>query len=798
MSDSSRYKDASRPVADRVQDLLEQMTLDEKLAQLGGVWVNSLLDEQHHFSPDLAQKHIQSGIGHITRVAAATGLPPTQSAELANSIQTYLVEETRLGIPAIVHEESCAGYMARGATTFPQAIGLASTWDPALVTEMADVIRRQMRAVGAHQALAPMIDVTRDPRWGRVEETFGEDPYLISELGVAYIRGLQGQDLRDGVAATAKHFIGYGLSEGGRNWAPARIPQRELLEQFTLPFEAAIREANVASVMNAYHEMDGVPCGASEELMMRLLRNEFGFDGVVVSDYFTIDMLHRYHQVAQDKGAAAVMALQAGIDVELPAHDCYGSPLQEMIDEGKVDMRLVDASVARILTMKFQLGLFENPYVDTARIEALYETAEQRDLSRRIAERSFVLLKNAPTEDDRALLPLSKDLPSIAVIGPCADSIRLLQGDYHYPTHIEIMFEAVGTVDAMGNAAPVPMHGSSVVDLSEHFVPTVTVLEGIRNAVSAGTEVRYAQGCAVNDTSTEGFEEAVGIAREAAVAIVVVGDKSGLTPECTSGESIDRANVGLPGVQEELVKAIHATGTPVVVVLVTGKPLALSWIAEHVPAVLMAWLPAEEAGNALANVLFGNVSPSGKLPMTLPRSAAQIPVYYNHKPSGGRTHWRTDYRDMPTSPLFAFGHGLSYTRFAFSDLQVTPDAVDAKGKVIISATVANAGDHAGDEVVQLYTRFVGASVTRPVKELKGFKRLTLEPGESKRVEFELAVSQLAFYDEAMTLGVQPGRIQVMLGAASDDIRLEGAFDVTGEATPLSREARVLFSTARTK
>lgn len=766
-----RYCDPSQPLEVRVDDLLSRMTLDEKLAQLAGVWVTDLLEERA-FSPTRGHRHLQHGIGHVTRVAAATGFRPRESAGLANEIQRHLRDATRLGIPAIVHEESCAGYMARDATCFPHTIGQASTFDPPLIEAMAQVIAQQMRAVGARHALAPVLDITRDPRWGRLEETYGEDPYLVSRMGVAYIRGLQGDDLREGVIATAKHFLGYGMSEGGLNWAPVHLMRREMLEVFAAPFEAAITEAKVASVMNAYHELDGVPCGASRELMVDLLRGELGFDGVVVSDYFTVATLVDYHRVARDKTAAAQLALEAGIDVELPAHDCYGDPLRKGIESGCIDPQLVDAAVRRLLEQKVRLGLFENPFVDAEKAPLVFGTPGQRSLARELARKSLVLLDNP-----RGLLPLAKDLAAVAVIGPGADSIRLLQGDYHYPAHVEVMFEAQGNLPA-----PAPMLATDVAALDDHFPDMVSILAGVRLAVGPETEVRHARGCDVNSDSIEGFAEAVEAARGADVAIVVVGDRSGLTDAATSGEARDRAELGLPGVQEALIDAIVGTGTPVVVVLLGGRPVALPELRHKAAAILCAWLPGEEGGTAVAEALFGDVSPGGKLPVSFPRSAAQIPVYYNHKPSGGRSHWKGDYVDMPTSPLYAFGHGLGYTTFTFEDLEITPETVEPNDAVTIRVSVTNSGERSGDEVVQLYLRDPVASVTRPVKELNGFERIHLHPGERKHVTFRVPVARLGFYDRKMDFVVEPGEVEVMIGSSSEDIRLTGRFRIVGETS----------------
>lgn len=777
---SSRSFTQALSAEEHATRLLTEMTVEEKVAQLWGVWLTNLINTERQFAPDKARPFLQHGIGQISRIGASSLLPPQQSAELANQIQHFLVEETRLGIPAMVHEESCAGYLARGATTFPQAIGLAATWQPELLEKMTEVIRQQMRAVGAHHSLAPVLDVARDPRWGRMEETFGEDPFLISALGVAYIKGLQGADLTQGIIATAKHFLGYGWSEGGMNWAPAHIPERELREIFLTPFVAAIREANIRSFMNAYHELDGVPCGSSYELLVQLLRDELGFDGILASDYFTINMLVEYHHVAANKTEAARLALQAGMDLELPTADCYGEPLLQALRDGTIDIDLVNVCVQRILKLKHELGLFENPYIDTGRVPEFYDQPEQIDLSRELAQKSLVLLKN-----NTSLLPLPKTLGSIAVIGPSADSGRLLQGDYHYPSHMEGIFNPDVSLDS-----PNPVQPVRALDWTEHFPPSVTVLQGIQAKVSADTQIRYAKGCDILSEDTSGFAEAVEIARQSEVAIIVVGDKSGLSRGATTGESIDRVSLTLPGVQQALIEAIHATGTPTIVVLTIGRALALPWIAENIPSVLVAWLPAQQGGAAIADALFGDVNPAGRLPVSFPRDVGQLPVYYNHKPSGGRTHWQGEYVEMSAKPLFPFGHGLSYSTFDYSDLHVTPQQIEPGGVVEIQVTICNSGQYAGDEVVQLYVHDPVASVTRPVKALKGFQRLTLQPSEAKTLTFTLDTRHLAFYDRLMNYVIEPGKIEVLIGGSSEDIRLSGSFEILGQTTPVE----AVFST----
>jgi beta-glucosidase len=767
------YQDPARTIAERVDNLLSLMTLEEKIAQLGSVWIYEVQNDDQTLSGIKLIDRLGQGIGQITRLAGGSVMDPVTVAEAANGIQRFLMQETRLGIPAMVHDECCSGFLARNATNFPQIIGCASTWQPELVLAMTQVIRTQMRAVGVHQGLAPVLDIARDPRWGRIEETFGEDPYLTSRMGVAYICGLQAdRDWSQGVVATGKHFVGYSASEGGLNWAPAHIPPRELHEIYLAPFEAAVKEAGLASMMNAYHELDGVPCGASKELLTDLLRGEWGFDGIVVSDYMAINQLADYHGFAQSKAHAAHMALEAGMDVELPSVDCYGAELAAAVEAGEFPVEVADQAVRRVLEMKFRLGLFENPYVDTGKVEAVFDTPEQRKLARTIAQQSIVLLKN---EGD--LLPLAKNVKSIAVIGPNADSKRNLLGDYSYPAHIETLlaFSAAGI-----SIHPLPGN----IHLVDNYAVMHSLLEAVRARVSPEAVVRYAQGCEVLDDSTAGFAEAVAAAQQADIAIVVVGDKAGLTPECSTGEFRDRTTLGLPGVQQQLVEAIHATGTPVIVVLANGRPLAIPWIVEHVPAVLEAWLPGEEGAEAIVDVLFGEVNPGGKLPVTVVRNAGQIPLFYNHKPSGARSFFYGPYVDESNEPLFPFGFGLSYTRFAFTNLSISPAEVTADDSVTISLDVSNVGERPGDEVVQIYTRTLGASITRPVKELRGFKRIHLAAGETTHITFVTPLSQLSYYDRAMARVVEPATVEVMAGNSSQHLPLTGRFAIAREKVTL--------------
>lgn len=776
MTTKPLYQDPAQPIDARVQDLLAQMTLEEKIAQIGSAWIYELLDGQT-LNQEKMRARLTQGIGQITRLAGASSLDPAGCAQLANELQRHLVEETRLGIPAMIHEECCSGYTARDATAFPQMIGIAGSWRPELAEAMTIEIRKQMRAVGAHQGLSPILDIGRDPRWGRIEETFGEDPYLIARMGTAYIRGLQGENLHEGIVATVKHFVGYSVTEGGLNWAPAHIAERELHEIYLYPFEVAVKEANVRSLMAGYHELDGIPVSASRWLMTELIRDEWGFDGVVVSDYMSINSLYNYHQYARDKAEASQMSLEAGVDIELPTMDCYGRPMIEAVQSGHIPLAMVDEAVARNLRLKFELGLFENPYVDPATVAAIFDTPEQRQLAHHIAQQSMVLLKN---EDN--LLPLAKDVGSLAVIGPNADDIRNLLGDYSYAAHIQLLvdFKGQGLSDT-----PLPE------DMSDEniFMPMQSVLEAIRTKVSPATQIHYAQGCTVLGESTDGFATAVAAAEQADVAIVVVGDKSGLTKDCSTGEFRDRATLTLPGVQEELVRAIVATGKPTVVVYTNGRPVSSPWIAENASAILEAWFPGEEGAPAIADVLFGDHNPGGKLPVTIARNAGQIPLFYNHKPSGANSFPYGSYVDCSNEPLYPFGFGLSYTTFDLRDLTLSATELTGSDTLTISATVTNTGGVAGDEVVQLYTRTLGATVTRPIKELRGFQRLTLASGESKCVTFRLHLHQTAYYSRDMRFVVEPGTLQVMVGNSSENLPLTGEVAIVGDVVEVGNEKR---------
>jgi len=770
----ARYRDGSLPVDERVADLLARMTLDEKLAQLGSIWSFELFRSEVELDPERIRDRLADGIGHISRVAGATNLGPADAAEAGNQIQRFLIEETRLGIPALLHEESLHGLLARDAPIYQQSIGAAAAFDPELVEAIATAIRRRMRAIGATVALAPVLDICRDPRWGRIEETYGEDPYLAAVLGAAYVRGLQGTDLATGVAATAKHFAGHGLAEGGFNQAPAHVGQRELREEQLLPFEAAVRDAGIASVMPAYCDIDGVPCHASHELLTAILRGEWGFDGVVASDYTAVQMLVTEHRLTPDLGTAAAMALRAGMDSELPVTAAYGAPLRAAIEDGRVDVLLLDLAVERLLRLKFRLGLFERPYVDPPTAEALVAfDADERALARDLAQRSIVLVENDGT------LPLAASSGgTIAVVGPLADSARDLLGDYAHLLHIETLREMRHRANPFGFPA------NDVINPIDELSRIPTILDALRERFGKD-RIAYARGVGLRDGDDAGIANAVAAARDTEVAIVVVGERSGLTDDATAGESRDRRGLGLLGRQQELLEAVVATGTPTVLVVVSGRPAAIEWAAEHCAAVLLAWVPGDSGPAAIAEVLAGDVDPGGRLPVTVPRDVGQVPLTYRHHPTGGKSNWKVDYVDGPSSPLWPFGHGRSYATFAIDHLRVDKSILETSGDVVtIRVDVTNTSSRPGDEVVQLYVRDEEASVARPIKELRGFRRLHLEAGECRTVAFRLSTEQLAYLDAEFVRVVEPGTIRILVGRSSADLPLSAELVLVGPTVEL--------------
>jgi beta-glucosidase len=645
-----------------------------------------------------------------------------------------------------------------------------------------------MLAVGARHALAPVLDVARDPRWGRVEETYGEDPVLVGAMGTAFVSGLQTDDLRDGVAATGKHFLAHGMPEGGRNHAPVHFGPRELRDVYAEPFAAVIREAGLASVMNSYSSVDGLPCAGSREILSDLLRGELGFDGIVVADYFAVALLARHHRTAADKQEAARQALLAGMDMELPAVDCFGDPLLQDVLDGRTPMSAVDTAVGRVLAYKERLGVFDSTAFDPSKADLVFDTPAQRLLARRAATESIVLLANS------GILPLPAGLGCLAVIGPGADDRRLLQGDYHYPAHQEMLYEET-TAPEGGDLDLLPVNVRSRM-IEPHYTDHVTPLAGLRKAVGEQTEVLYERGCDVAGDDRSGIPAAVAVAKQADVAVVVVAGRSGLRPSSTVGEARDATDLRLTGVQEELVREVAATSTPTVVVVLSGRVHELTGVAEVADALLQVWPPGEEGGNAVADVVFGHVNPSGRLPVTMPRTVGQIPVHGGHRAGGNRSEFFGDYTDSPASPLYHFGHGLSYTTFAYDGLSVL--AATTGDEIVAEVAVANSGERAGQEVVQLYVSDLVASVARPDRELVGFAKLDLQPGERCLVSFVVHPSRLAFRDESLRLVVEPGAYRFAVGSSSNDVRCFCDVSLRGEVTEWSPKTVVATTVSAEK
>lgn len=714
----------------RVRELLGRMTIEEKLAQLVGFWEKedgeAVAPLQGEFS-DVAklEDFSRHGLGHLTRAYGTRPVDPAARAAWLWKFQSDLVTGTRLGIPAIVHEECLTGLSTWKAATFPTPLAWGAAFDPELVSEMAAAIGASMRTLGIHQGLAPVLDVIRDPRWGRVDECISEDPYLVGTLGTSYVRGLQSQ----GVHATLKHFAGYSASRAGRNSAPVHAGPRELADVLFLPFEMAILDGGARSVMHSYTEIDGVPVAADPAMLTGVLRDRWGFSGTLVSDYYGVAFLNLLHRVAGDHAAAAVQALTAGVDVELPTGDAYLT-LRETVQAGKLDEALIDRAVLRVLRQKLELGLLDATFTDEPPQAVDLDSPEHRSIARRLAEESIVLIAN------RDVLPLPAGR-RVAVIGPNADRQGALFGCYSFLNHVLAQHPDVET----GIEVP-------------------TVLDAMRDEFGADL-VTWARGCDVDSDDRSGFDEAVAAASAADVAVLVVGDHAGLFGRGTVGEGCDREDLELPGVQRELVEAVLATGTPVVLVLITGRPYAVGWALSRCAAVVQAFFPGEEGAGAIAGVLSGRVNPSGRLPVSLPGSSGAQPYSYLHPALGEGT----EVTNLPATPAAPFGHGLSYTAFEHAGLTV-PATVPTDGALHVTVRVTNTGAVAGDDVVQLYGRDLVASVTRPVAQLLGYRRVRLEPGQSVTVELTVPTARLAFTDRTLTRVVEPGDVELWVGTSA--------------------------------
>ena len=753
------YKDPSLSIDIRLSDLLSRMTLEEKVGQLLcplGWEMYEIHGNEVCPSGKFKQLIKERNVGMLwatyradpwTKKTLANGLNPEMAAKAGNALQKYVMENTRLGIPMFLAEEAPHGHMAIGATVFPTGIGMAATWSPELVKEVGQVIAKEIRSQGGHISYGPVLDLTRDPRWSRVEETFGEDPVLSGILGASMVDGLGGGNLSQKYAtiATLKHFLAYAVPEGGQNGNYASVGIRDLHQNFLPPFRKAI-DAGALSVMTSYNSIDGIPCTSNHYLLTQLLRNEWKFRGFVVSDLYSIEGIHESHFVAPTKENAAIQSVTAGVDVDLGG-DAYTN-LCHAVQSGQMDKTVIDTAVCRVLRMKFEMGLFEHPYVDPKIAAKTVRRKEHIELARKIAQSSITLLKN-----ENSILPLSKTINKVAVIGPNADNRYNMLGDY-----------------------TAPQEDSNVK----------TVLDGILTKLSP-FRVEYVRGCAIRDTTVNEIEQAIEAARRSEVVIVVVGGSSardfktsyketgaavaeeGSVSDMECGEGFDRASLSLLGRQQELLESLQKTGKPLIVVYIEGRPLEKNWASEYADALLTAYYPGQEGGNAIADVLFGDYNPSGRLPISVPRSVGQIPVYYNKK--APRNH---DYVEVSSSPLYSFGYGMSYTTFEYSDLQVVQKSARC---FEVSFKVKNTGKCDGEEVAQLYMRDEYASVVQPMKQLKHFERFHLKKGEEKKVTFVLTEEDFFLVNYTLKKVVESGTFQVMIGSSSDDIRLEKSISV---------------------
>ena len=748
------YKDPSFSIDVRLSDLLSRMTLEEKVGQLLcplGWEMYEIHGNEVCPSGKFKQLIKERNVGMLwatyradpwTKKTLANGLNPEMAAKAGNALQKYVMENTRLGIPMFLAEEAPHGHMAIGATVFPTGIGMAATWSPELVKEVGQVIAKEIRSQGGHISYGPVLDLTRDPRWSRVEETFGEDPVLSGTLGASMVDGLGGGNLSQKYAtiATLKHFLAYAVPEGGQNGNYASVGIRDLHQNFLPPFRKAI-DAGALSVMTSYNSIDGIPCTSNHYLLTQLLRNEWKFRGFVVSDLYSIEGIHESHFVAPTKENAAIQSVMAGVDVDLGG-DAYTN-LCHAVQSGQMDKAVIDTAVCRVLRMKFEMGLFEHPYVDPKIAAKTVRRKEHIELARKIAQSSITLLKN-----ENSILPLSKMINKVAVIGPNADNRYNMLGDY-----------------------TAPQEDSNVK----------TVLDGIITKLSP-SRVEYVRGCAIRDTTVNEIEQAIEAARRSEVVIVVVGGSSardfktsyketgaavaeeGSVSDMECGEGFDRASLSLLGRQQELLESLQKTGKPLIVVYIEGRPLEKNWASEYADALLTAYYPGQEGGNAIADVLFGDYNPSGRLPISVPRSVGQIPVYYNQK--APRNH---DYVEVSSSPLYSFGYGMSYTTFEYSDLQVVQKSARC---FEVSFKVKNTGKYDGEEVSQLYMRDEYASVVQPMKRLKHFERFHLKKGEEKKVTFVLTEEDFFLVNYTLKKVVESGNFHLMIGAASNDIRLQ--------------------------
>lgn len=756
------YRNPELPTAERVKDLLSRMSVEEKAAQFATPF--GAVVDVHNPPTD--------GWGGVTAGLSSLNMSPREMAEVGNRLQQWHIDNTRHGIPVLLTEEALLGLKVQGATTFPDAIAQAATWDPELIEQVGRVIGRHMALLGVRQALAPLADVARDPRWGRVEETYGEEPYLVGSMAAAYVRGLQNADPDSPLVATVKHFLGYAATDGGRNTDAAHIGPRELREVYAVPFAMAIHLGGARGIMPAYNTIDQDPVSGSKELLTGLLSEELGFTGLVSSDLGAIPQLHTKHGTAASFVDAFAQTIRAGMHMDLD-NQVSVDRIVEAVRTGALSEEELDTAIGVVLATKFDLGLFERPLVDASQVPETLDSDEDRALSLVVAEKSIVLLQNDPGPTGAPILPLSPQTRKIAVIGPNANRPMGQLGNYSYQVMDSMIQRFSRAADPLARVDNTVDTSADNAELLVESVPVVTFLDGIRARAGADADVLYARGCSVVSDDTSGFAEAERIAASADVAVVVVGDQSGVAAFGTVGEGIDSVDCRLPGVQRELIEAIAATGTPTVVVLSHGRVVELDWLAELVPAVVTSFFGGQEAGTAMAHVLFGDVSPAGRLPIGMPRSAAAAPVPY----------WRSlqpaSYFDGSVAAVYPFGHGLSYTTFEYRDLELASSEIPVLDTICLSFTLVNTGAVAGEEVVQIYGHDLAGRTARPGRVLLGFTRVHVAAGGAERVDVEIPATMFALWDATDGWVIEPGDVRIFIGASAADIRLQKKLVLTG-------------------
>lgn len=805
------YKDSSKPIHERVEDLIARMTLEEKAAQLCGDLPAACV-AGGKVDLDRIRSKFSEGLGRITQFSMVGLVEAKLIAKISNAIQRYFIEETRLGIPVAFQSENLSGYPAASGTVFPSMLNVACTWEPELVEKMSAIIGQESKAVGINSAMSPVIDVSRDPRWGRTYETFGEDHYLTSQFGIHYVSGMQ----RQGISCIAKHFLGYAETQGGLNTAQTRINDRELYEVFATPFEAADKVAGLGGMMASYSEIDGLPVGVNKDIARKLLREKMGFEGMLISDGGAVWKIYDFFKVCKTYKEAGLMAKKGGLDTEIPVGGAYRQ-LPDYVRSGELDETLIDESVRRILTIKFQCGLFENPYIVEDQVDVVMSNDHKKAFSEEIARKSIVLLKN-----DEHLLPFKKGL-KVGVIGPHGDNLRYPVSGYTYPAYIEMLDASRSS----SNASQVTFNG--IMDeekksndeqkvttekkepgpfatlfniLSDEQIRTLsdmnTVLkkigsQSLREVLSERFQVHYARGCDIMSDEIDDLDNVLKAVESSDVIVMAMGGNCGWV-NVTGGEGKDRARLDLPGVQQQLLEKVVQMGKPVVLVLYGPGVFSIPWAVQNVTAIVQAFMPGPYAGKAVTDILDGTYCPEGKLPVTIPRSVGQIPLFYNHKVGSGYTSkgdemasaiFTGGYTDENDRPLFPFGFGLSYTKFKIESTVIKAMSVPTYGEIVIDVQVKNQGDLVGAEVVQVYYHFKDAKVTRPNKQLAAFAKITLEPYETRKISFKVPVALLGFYNEEMEFVVEPGAMDIMIGTSAENTAFKQEIALVGEKQFLS-------------